>query len=124
MRHRITQKEMGKDWMKYWNAEFELFSAVCNAVREASPPQVVIIQAKREGWTPCSEELPPVGADVILRFKDTLHTHPDWPKTAVKPAWICNVCEETPRGQWAIEGRLGDFIVDIDSGIEWMPMPE
>ncbi len=124
MRHRITKEEVGEDWQKYWDAEFEIYKSVLDAIREASPPELVILQAEREGWTPCSEGLPKAGADVILTFRDTFHTHPSWPKVAVMPAWICNVSEEKPLGEWAIEGRLGNYVVDIDSGIAWMPMPK
>ncbi len=123
MRPRITTRETDEYWQKYWKAEFEIYRSALYAIREASPPELVVLQAEREGWTPCSEGLPEVGANVILTFRDTFHTHPSWPKVAVMPAWICNVSEEKPRGEWAIEGRLGNYIVDIDSGIAWMPMP-
>ena len=77
-------------------------------------------------WIPCRERLPRVGEDVILYFRDTYHTDPSWPETQFLPAWRCNVAEEdTPNGQWAIEGRLWNTVViDIEDGIAWMPMPK
>ena len=76
-------------------------------------------------WIPCAKKLPEVGEDVILYFFDTYHTHPSWPRTNIKSAWICNVDEDHPKGQWAINGRLWDnVVIDIDDGISWMPMPK
>lgn len=70
------------------------------------------------------KELPEKGVNVILTFKDTFHTHPSWPKIQVLPAWICNVDDDNPKGQWAIEGRLGNYVINIDDGIAWKPLPE
>ena len=76
-------------------------------------------------WVSCRERLPKVGEDVILKFKDTFHTHPSWPKIQIMPAWRCNVDESQPNGEWAIEGRLWhQTIISIDDGIAWMPMPK
>lgn len=122
--HRVKPRHDDEDWKRYWDYEFEIFNAVLDAIREEAPAETIIIESEHSDWVPCSQELPPVGADVILTFRDTFHTHPDWPKVAVKPAWRCNVEEETPDGRWAIEGRLGNFGVNIEDGIAWMPMPK
>lgn len=110
--------------LKYFWEEFEVFKYVADQCRAATAPELRIIQAKYDGWIPCKKELPETGANVILTFEDTFHTHKSWPRIAVMPAWICNVDEERPKGEWAIEGRLGNYCVDIESGIAWMPMPE
>ena len=76
-------------------------------------------------WISCNKRLPDCGEDVILYFHDSFHKHPSWPKMDVKPAWRCNVDEEdSPDGAWAIEGRLGNYVVDLKDGIAWMPLPE
>lgn len=118
------RKENKEAFMNYFKQEFEIFEAVINAVKEATDPELRIIQAEYGGWIPCEKELPETGANVILTYKDTFHTHESWPRIAVMPAWICNVDEENPKGMWAIEGRLGNYCIDIESGIAWMPMPE
>ena len=117
-------KENKKGCLQYFKQEFELVEAVVKAIKEATAPELRIIQAKYDGWIPCEKELPETGANVILTFKDTFHTHESWPRVAVMPAWICNVDEENPKGMWAIEGRLGNYGIDIESGVAWMPMPE
>ena len=77
-----------------------------------------------DNWILSRDRLPEVGEDVILYFKDTVHTHPSWPKIDVKPAWRCNVGEKnSPDGDWAIEGRLGNFVIPLQDGIAWMPLP-
>ena len=122
---RKYQKEISdKNTLKYFEKEFEIYNTVADTLRAATCPTYTVIQAKCDDWIPCSKQLPEKGVNVILTFKDTFHTHPSWPKVQVLPAWICNVDEDNPRGQWAIEGRLGNYVIDIDSGIAWKPLPE
>lgn len=118
------KKEDKELYYRYFEKELELVRTITDAVRAATVPELRIIQADYGDWILCSERLPEVGANVILTFRDTFHTHDSWPKITVMPAWICNVDEDSPKGMWAIEGRLGDYIIDIESGIAWMPMPE
>ena len=75
-------------------------------------------------WILSRDGLPEVGEDVILFFKDSFHKHPSRPKIDVKPAWRCNVGEKnSPEGDWAIEGRLGNYVIPLQDGIAWMPLP-
>ncbi len=78
-------------------------------------------------WIKVSNRLPDPGVDVILYFRDAFHKDPSWPKTAVMPAWRCNLGEkESHDGMWAIGGRLGKCYrtIRLEDGIAWMPMPE
>lgn len=119
-----SREDTKKAFREYFDIEFEIFQKVCEAIREASPPEYKVLQSNHGTWVKCKDELPPVGVNVILCFKDTFHTHPSWPQKQVMAAWICNVDKEHPKGEWAIEGRLGNYVVEIDDGIAWMPMPE
>ena len=81
---------------------------------------------EKDKWIRCSERLPASGQDIILMFRDTYHKHDSWPKISVKPAWRCNVGEESsPDGLWAIEGRLGmGMTLSLSDGICWMELPD
>lgn len=110
--------------LEYLQTEFQICMEVFNELRACTCPTYTVIQAKSNDWIPCEKELPEKGVNVILTFKDTFHTHPSWPKIQVLPAWICNVDDDNPKGQWAIEGRLGNYVINIDDGIAWKPLPE
>ena len=78
-------------------------------------------------WIKCSDRLPEKGKNVILFFRDTVHSHSSWEEYTVQPAWICNWGEpETPDGAWAISGRYGGFgwVEPLNAGIAWFPLPE
>ncbi len=129
LRKKYTERDKltldNPDWRKHCDREFEIFNAALDALKEASIPAYTVLYAEHGDWVACSDEMPPAGVDVILTFEDTFHTHPSWPRIAVKPAWICNVGEEkTPNGEWAIEGRLGNFCVPLEAGLGWMPLPK
>lgn len=123
MKEKYLKKITDGDMMKYFKTEFEIYREVLDYMRACSCPTYTVIQADSGNWIPCKDKLPDVGVNVILTFRDTFHTHPSWPKVQVMPAWICNVDEDNPKGEWAIEGRLGNYVVDIDSGIAWQPLP-
>ena len=120
------------DYIESVNKELEFEKAfnghLCSAVAQKRKVFEVLDKSSADfgKWIPCRERLPRVGEDVILYFRDTYHTDPSWPETQFLPAWRCNVAEEdTPNGQWAIEGRLWNTVViDIEDGIAWMPMPK
>ncbi len=122
-KHKLDSSQ-NDEWIKYWDKEFEIYDEVLKAIRAATSPEITVVQSKHDTWVPCDMELPPVGADVILTYRDTFHTHESWPKVSVMPAWICNIDDDNPKGQWAIEGRLGNYVLPIEDGIAWMPMPE
>lgn len=75
-------------------------------------------------WIDVQEQLPDPGENVILYFRDTVHTMPVWPKTNVMAAWRGNISKQTPDGEWVICGRQWNIPIEIGAGIAWMPMPE
>ena len=95
-------------------------------IMDAEEAEALRILRRNDGMIGCQNEPAPPGQDVILIFHDTYHTHPSWPKIAIAPAWRCNVGEDDskPYGQWAIDGRLGGYVVDYGDGICWMPLPD
>lgn len=123
MREKFLPKIDNRTMIEYFIKEFEIYSNVLSALRECTSPTYTVIQAQSDEWVECSKELPPKGVNVELTFRDTFHTHPSWEKIQVLPAWICNVDEEHPEGEWAIEGRLGHYVIDIEDGIAWKPLP-
>ena len=123
MKEKYMPKLKNKEMQEYALMEFQIWDEVLDAMRACTCPTYTVMEAKSNGWIPCSEKRPDAGVNVILRFRDTFHTDSSWPKIQVMPAWICNVSEDMPDGEWAIEGRLGNYTVDIQDGIEWQPLP-
>lgn len=117
--------------MSDWNVEFEKWLKELEEKREVarvSPPDGQDASGQYGQWILCDDRLPEAGQDVILLFRDTFHTHSDWPKVVVSTAWLCNVDEErTPKGEWALTGRLYSIwpkVISIKNGIAWMALPE
>ena len=113
-----------KERLEYFETEFEMYKEVLDRLQACTCPTYTVIETESSGWILCSERLPEKGVNVILTFRDTFHTHPSWPKVQVMVAWICNCGDEHPDGEWAIEGRLGNYVVNLEDGIAWQPLPK